>query len=303
MQKIITAKAIIEVKNLQKQYGDLVAVNNISFEIRQGCCFGLLGPNGAGKTTSIEMMEGITEPSKGEIKYKGNSLDKRFRNECGIQFQHTALQEFLSVKETLELFKDLYPQSEDLQKVIELCHLQEFLHHNNQKLSGGQRQRMLLAIALINKPEIIFLDEPTTGLDPQARHNFWRLIELILERGTTVILSTHYMEEAAQLCDEIIIMDHGKIIAQGEPSHLLRHHFNEQLVKLPKSLFSSSMLQELSSQEKIIELTDVVEISTSDVNQTLQRLMNLQIDLNQLQVRQRNLEDLFLELTGKELRI
>jgi len=172
---------ILEVVDLEKKYAEKKAVDKISFSIKPGICFGMLGPNGAGKTTTIEMIEGITAPTSGKIFYKGKPLGQEFRNQCGIQFQHTALQEYLTVKETLNLFKDFYPQSESLESLTESCNLQAFIHHNNQQLSGGQRQRMLLAIALINKPEIVFLDEPTTGLDPQARHNFWQLIQAVFK--------------------------------------------------------------------------------------------------------------------------
>jgi ABC-2 type transport system ATP-binding protein len=298
-----TRQPIIEVKSLLKHYDNVTAVDDISFKIKPGICFGMLGPNGAGKTTTIEMMEGITTPSSGEILYKNKPIGKTFRNECGIQFQHTALQDFLTVKETLELFQKFYPQSEDIATLVERCKLDEFIKNNNQQLSGGQRQRMLLAIALINKPEIVFLDEPTTGLDPQARHNFWELIKDVLNRGTTVILSTHYMEEAAQLCDEIIIMDHGHIISQGAPDKLLHQHFSERLVRFPESILSPALINQLKLKQKLIQHESWIEISTADVNQTLKILLDMDINLNQIQVRQRNLEDLFLELTGRELRL
>ncbi|MCW8931534.1 MAG: ABC transporter ATP-binding protein [Gammaproteobacteria bacterium] len=297
---------LLEVQSLKKNYHTNIAVDNISFHIKKGQCFGMLGPNGAGKTTTIEMMEGIIQPTSGDVLYKGNPIGQLFREQCGIQFQHTALQDFLSVRETLKLFAGLYPESSDLDDLIERCHLESFLDRDNSKLSGGQRQRMLLAIALINNPEIVFLDEPTTGLDPQSRHNFWDLIKNVLSRGTTIILSTHYMEEAAELCDEIIIMDHGHIIAQGSPVNLLQQHFNERLVRFPKKELSPSFIETLQTpsafQHLLLQEDDWIEISTTDVNKTIECLLKEGVDLNFLQIRQRNLEDLFLDVTGKDLR-
>ncbi|MDX2507516.1 MAG: ABC transporter ATP-binding protein [Gammaproteobacteria bacterium] len=297
-------RPILEVQSLSKEYPNITAVDNVSFHISSGQCFGMLGPNGAGKTTTIEMMEGITEPTSGTVAYKGRPLGHRFRAECGIQFQHTSLQEFLTVRETLKLFQGLYPESSDLDELIKRCNLSDFLDTDNRKLSGGQRQRMLLAIALINNPDIVFLDEPTTGLDPQARHNFWDLIKDVLRRGTTIILSTHYMEEAAELCDEIVIMDYGRIIAQGTPGDLLEQHFTERLVRIPETELSSAHLQQLKKQhQKLYQDNGWIEIFTTDVNQTMTDLLHEGVDLSFLQIRQRNLEDLFLQLTGRELRL
>lgn len=290
---------ILEIRNLIKEYPGVRAVNNVSLKIEQGRCIGLLGPNGAGKTTTIEMIEGITEPTSGEILYKGKPQDQRFKVECGIQFQHTALPEYLTVIETLKLFQGLYPLSASLDELIDTCNLGEFLGRDTQKLSGGQRQRMLLAIALVNQPEIVFLDEPTTGLDPQARRNFWELIRSIQARGTTIILSTHYMEEAAELCDEIVIMDRGEIIAQGAPDALLHQHFSERLVRLPAHAFKGS-IEELNYP--VQQHNGWIDISTIDVNSVITELLEQGVELDQLQVRQCNLEDLFLQLTGKDLR-
>jgi len=291
---------IIEIQTLVKEYPKLTAVKGIDLAIESGICFGLLGPNGAGKTTTMEMMEGITPPSSGKILYKGQPLGKQFKEECGIQFQHTALQEFLTVKETLNFFHGLYPNPIDMDEIIQTCALEAFINNDNRQLSGGQRQRLLLGIALINNPNIVFLDEPTTGLDPQARHNFWDLIRSIQARKTTIILSTHYMEEAAELCDEIVIMDHGQIIAQGPPKTLLHEYFDTRLVKIPQSDLSVP-IEELGLEA--ICYQGWVEITTNNVSETLGQLLQLNINLNNLHIRQHNLEDLFLHLTGKELRL
>lgn len=291
---------IIEVRNLHKHYPNVNAVNGVDFVVPQGICFGLLGPNGAGKTTTIEMMEGITQPTSGDILYKGAPLGERFRQEAGIQFQSTALQDFLTVRENLKFFASLYPKGLALNELVEICRLQDYLERDARKLSGGQRQRMLLALALVNDPDIVFLDEPTTGLDPQARINFWELVNRIKARNKTILLTTHYMEEAYNLCDEIAIMDHGKIIAHGSPDELLAAHFQDVIIELPARDFPATA-QHLVKR-RLDKVNSTVEITSADVNATLSELLQLGVSLTGLQVRPRTLEDLFLELTGKELR-
>jgi len=169
--------SFLQVNNLTKHYQGLKAVDGISFCIKKGSCFGLLGPNGAGKTTTVEMLEGINQPTGGEVLYQGAPLGRRFQDEAGIMFQSTSLQDYITVYETLEMFQRMYPRTTPLPDLISRCALDDFLHQDTRKLSGGQRQRLLLAIALVNDPEVIFLDEPTTGLDPQARRNFWELVQ------------------------------------------------------------------------------------------------------------------------------
>jgi len=291
--------AILQVRNLVKHFKNVQAVNGVSFTVDAGICFGLLGPNGAGKTTTIEMIEGIKSPTQGEILYKGEALSSRFQQEAGIMFQSTSLQEFITVRETLQLFQQLYPLTLSLDEVIETCVLQEFLERDTRQLSGGQRQRLLLAIALINDPAILFLDEPTTGLDPQSRHNFWELITRIKAQGKTVILTTHYMEEAYSLCDTIAIMDHGKIIAEGTPKQLLAAHFSDVVLQLPVADLPSDTS---ALPFNIIEQQEMAEILSHDVNATIEQLMQQGINLGRLQIRNRTLDDLFLEITGKELR-
>ncbi|MGH8561644.1 MAG: ABC transporter ATP-binding protein, partial [Nevskiales bacterium] len=207
----------LEVRSLVKKYPAVTAVDGVSFAVAEGSCFGLLGPNGAGKTTTVEILEGILQPTSGEVLYRGEPLGARFRQDAGVQFQSTSLQDFLTVREHLTLFRKLYAHGLEIDELIRLCALEEFHDRDARKLSGGQRQRLLLAIALVNDPAVVFLDEPTTGLDPQARRNFWDLINRIKALNKTVVMTTHYMEEAYRLCDEIAIMDHGLIIAQGSP--------------------------------------------------------------------------------------
>jgi len=290
---------ILEVRNLVKRYPTVNAVDGVSFSVPEGICFGLLGPNGAGKTTTIEIMEGILAPTSGEVLYRGVPLGPRFREEAGILFQKTALQDFLTVRQTLAMFRGLYDRGLDVEEVIRLCALEKLADRGNRKLSGGQQQRLLLAVALVNDPAMLFLDEPTTGLDPQARRNFWELIESIKARRKTIILTTHYMDEAELLCDDIAIMDRGHIIARGGPQQLLQEHFEQVLLELPKKDLPEDARR---LGLKIIESTERVEIATHDVENTLRSLIDARVPLRNLRIRPPNLEDLFLELTGKELR-
>ena len=289
---------ILSVHELVKQYADVRAVDGLSLEISEGTCFGLLGPNGAGKTTTVEIMEGVVDATSGEVLFRGRPRDRNFQNEVGIQFQSTSLQDFLHVHEVLELFGSLYPRRADTDELIELCALGEFLDRDHRKLSGGQRQRVMLALALINDPQVVFLDEPTTGLDPQARRNVWELVRRIQDRGKTVLLTTHYMDEAYELCDEIAIMDHGRIIAQGSPRDLLADQFEGAVVSLPVADFEPDASFPWPTQVR----GGLVEIQADDVNATIARLIEARVPLDGLNVKSRTLEDLFLELTGKELR-
>ncbi|WP_082081546.1 alpha/beta fold hydrolase [Methylocucumis oryzae] len=291
---------VLRADELRKHYPKAVqAVDGVSLSLNEGVCFGLLGPNGAGKTTTLEMLEGIIKPSSGQIYHRGKPINAEYRKHIGIQFQHTALPELLTVKESLQLFQKLYPSPLSLDELVEACALTEYLNRDNRKLSGGQRQRLLLAIALINNPDIVFLDEPTTGLDPQARHNFWSLIRNIKARGKTIILTTHYMDEAEQLCDEIAIMDKGRILVQDTPQNLLANHFDGVLIKLPKS----SGLAELSEWSYPMAIgDDVIEFVTPDVEAALRQLAQHHISLDGLSIVAPNLENLFLKLTGYSLR-
>ena len=301
-------KKLLEIKNLKKSFGKIAAVDGISFVVEKGCCFGLLGPNGAGKTTSIEMIEGITAPSSGEILYKGAALGRRFKEEIGIQFQNTQLLDFLTVKETLETFANLYAFPVSLEDLAKRCQLEDIMERRNNRISGGQKQRLLLALALLNDPELIFLDEPTTGLDPQARHHTWEIVETIKKAGKTLILTTHYMEEAQILCDEIAIMDKGKIIARGAPDTLVKALSEELTISIPSNCFTKPPDQLFSApdQKKILgnffQNHQRYEFHTSYVTEAFQLFLDKKVDLNQVWVRKKNLEDLFLEMTGRRLR-
>ncbi len=290
---------IIEVRQLVKHYPKVKAVNGINFKIPRGSCFGLLGPNGAGKTTTLELIEGLTTPTSGEILFCGRPIDDHFKEKSGIQFQSTALQDFLTAHEVLKLFRSFYKDPTDLQELSQLCGITEFWNRDTHTLSGGQRQRVLLAIALVNNPDVVFLDEPTTGLDPHARRNFWELVLTIKRQKKTIILTTHYMEEAYELCDEIAIMDRGTIIAHGAPDVLLKRHFDGVTLELP--LENYSQLDSGKLQGKIVHTGSRVQIRTNQVNEDLRVLIDSGISLAHLKIRSQTLEDLFLELTGKEL--
>ncbi|MBA3037381.1 MAG: ABC transporter ATP-binding protein [Desulfobacterium sp.] len=290
---------LLEIKNLVKKYKQVVAVDGISFSVSEGTCFGLIGPNGAGKTTTIEVIEDIIPPTSGEILYKGKPRSSSFKQEVGIQFQHTALLSSLTLRETLKIFKSLYNKSADIEEIIDICNLREIQKRINDKISGGQKQRLMLALAMINKPELMFLDEPSTGLDPQARRNLWSIIHKIKEKGKTIILTTHYMEEAQRICDEIAIMDNGKIIAQGTPNQLIKKYCEEITIILPKDSIGFSMEQ---IPFRYLEINGKIEIKTSDINSCLNMLISKGTDLTELIVRSPNLENVYLNLTGKQLR-
>ena len=289
---------ILQARNLIKKYPEVTAVDGISFEVHRGHCYGLLGPNGAGKTTTMEILEGITTPDSGEILYRGAPVSANFRHEIGIQFQATALLDYQTVIEALQMFAALYDKTRDLDELIELCHLQDFIQRDTRKLSGGQRQRLLLAIALVNDPELVFLDEPTTGLDPQSRRNFWHLIESIKQAGKTIILTTHYMEEAYRLCDQIAIVDKGRIIIEGKPDDLLREHFAASVIRLPPSAISQP--HGLPPDIRLVE--GQYECFCDDVPATIARLEKLGVGLGDCHISAPTLEDLFLKLTGHALR-
>lgn len=293
-----TDTKLLEVKNIVKRFGDLKAVDNISFSIGKGICFGLLGPNGAGKTTALEAIENITEIDSGQILYKGKERSRQFKEEIGIQFQATELLGMLTVSETLKTFKALYAKTQDFKHLMDLCKLEDIKDNRNDKLSGGQKQRLLLAVALVNSPALLFLDEPSTGMDPQARRNMWDIIDSIKASGKTVILTTHYMEEAQYLCDEIAIMDNGKIIAQGSPKELIQKYCDRSAILLPEEI--EPVLKEYKFNYS--KINGNIEILTDDINSSIKELITNGINLNQMSVRSPNLEDVFLTLTGKKLR-
>jgi ABC-2 type transport system ATP-binding protein len=293
---------VLRCSGLRKRYGALVAVDDLTLNIRAGTCFGLLGPNGAGKSTTLEMLQGLRVPDSGEIRWRGKPLDDDFKLRHGTQFQSTALIDFQTTREMLRLFAAFYPNPRNVDELITRLNLAPFLDQQAMKLSGGQRQRLLLALALINDPDIVFLDEPTTGLDPQARRNLWDLVRDIKREGKTILLTTHYMEEAEYLCDELAIMDHGKVIATGTPGSLLRDHFGDTVVRLEAGTTTLENLAEACPGTGAFADGGHLFLATNDVARTLAELTAARIDLRTLEVKPRTLEDLFLRLTGRALR-
>lgn len=290
---------LLEVKHIVKRFKNIVAVNDVSFTIGKGTCFGLLGPNGAGKTTLIEIIEDIISATSGSVYYNGEPRSPGFREVVGIQFQQTALLAFLTIQETLETFQSLYQNSVDLTELMKECDLTEIQGQFNDKISGGQRQRLLLALALVNDPEILFLDEPSTGLDPHARRNLWRTIETQKALGKTIILTTHYMDEAQQLCDEVAIMDYGKIIAEGNPTQLISKYCPGSTISLSKTAFGQINHR---VPFPFRETKNTIEIQAEDVNACLNTLLKNGIPIADMTIRSPNLENVFLNLTGHRLK-
>ena len=226
----------LEVKNLKKSFGKLKAVNGISFKVKAGTVFGMLGPNGAGKSTTIEILTGLQNRDQGEIDILGLDLEKDkdlLKEKLGVQLQSPALYEKLTVKEMAELFASFYNNPLSVAEVIGMVGLEDKLHERTENLSGGQRHRLAVALAIIGDKEIIFLDEPTTGLDPQSRRKLWDAINRLKEKGKTIFLTTHYMDEAEKLCDQLLIIDNGRVIAEGSPGSLL----DDYLVENTEDLF------------------------------------------------------------------
>ncbi len=290
---------ILEVYNLRKVYKNTVAVDDVSLTVHPGTCLGLLGPNGAGKTTTIEILEDIFEPTAGTIYYKGHPRRDSFREEVGIQFQHTSLLNYLTVKETIHTFIKLYGQPENFDTLVQRCELGALLQRRNNRLSGGQQQRLMLALALVNRPSLVFLDEPSTGLDPQSRRNLWQIVDQIKEEGKTIILTTHSMEEAEYLCDRVAIMDQGRIIAEGSPEALIKKYCDSSAIFLPDTV-DSRILENLPYPWQ--RQKDRIRIDCDDIHGAIGSLGALDIDLSGMSISSANLEDVFLQLTGKKLR-
>ncbi len=301
---------ILEVKDLVKHYGDVKAVDGISFDVLRGEVFTLLGPNGAGKTTTMEILEGLKTHDSGTITLFGktlkNGLPIHLKEKIGVVLQENNFIEHLNVVETLKFFHGLYSKPLSVEEILKLVSLQEKKNARVEKLSGGQRQRLAIGVALIGNPDLIFLDEPTTGLDAQARRNVWGMITAFKEKGKTVFLTTHYMEEAEQLSDYVYIMDHGKIIAKGTPQELVMSFGGERVVQAYISTDESAK-EELKKKFNGVKFeSDKVIIPTTELPATLKELLDWcekqGIEVEDLVVRQANLEDVFLKLTGRSLR-
>ncbi len=309
--------AAVRVTGLVVRYGALTAVDGLDLEVRPGICLGILGPNGAGKTTTIEVLEGLRDPDAGEVEVLGRTWHKDaqgIRERIGVQLQETDLQRKLTVFETLRLFQSFYRKRRDLGEILERVGLTEKKNARIDDLSGGQRQRLTLGCALVNYPELLFLDEPTTGLDPQARRRVWEIVEEFKREGGTALLTTHYMEEAERLADELVVVDRGRVVARGTPGELISALGAQSIVRYaPRSgsevaaarLLEADFLA-LPGVSSLRVGADVRELVVSDTQAAVSALLQLfdsrGILLEDLSTHRPTLEDVFVSLTGKQLR-
>jgi ABC-2 type transport system ATP-binding protein len=314
-----TSGLAVSVRGLRKRYADVVAVDGLDLEIATGECFGLLGPNGAGKTTTIEICEGLTAPDEGEVIVLGRRWatdEHELRERLGIQLQETQLADKLTVQETVQLFRSFYERGRPIEDVIRLVQLEEKRDGRVGKLSGGQKQRLAIACAIVGDPDLLFLDEPTTGLDPQSRRQIWELVEDFKRTGRTILLTTHYMDEAERLCDRVAIVDHGKVIALGTPRDLIASLGAEQVVEFVlvggngAGKLDAEALRRLdgvraarrgSGDDEIAWELRVAELHRT-VPALLAELARRDLHLAQLRTHSATLEDVFVHLTGRQLR-
>jgi ABC-2 type transport system ATP-binding protein len=309
-----TRRCALRCAGLVKRYGDVVAVSGLDLEVRAGECFGMLGPNGAGKTTTVEIFEGLREPDAGDVevlgdRWRGNGLALRAR--LGIQLQETKFQEKLTVSEVLALFRSFYPKGLSVDEALALVALQEKANAYVRTLSGGQKQRLSLGCALAGDPELLFLDEPTTGLDPQSRRQTWEIVEGLKARGRTVLLTTHYMEEAARLCDRVAVVDHGKVIALGTPRELIaslgaEHVIEFAIAERPAAAIGVDLLRTLPSVEQVAQNGGSWRLTVREVHRAVPALLGALSERGaeptELATHHATLEDVFMALTGRRLR-
>ena len=305
-----SGEPVIAVADLFKCYGDVKAVDGVSFQVGRGEVFGMLGPNGAGKTTTIEILEGLREPDSGTATVFGMDISKHapsIKQRIGVQLQSVSLYPRLTVTELLDLFGSFYNHHLPTKQLIDAVDLGERAGARSMDLSGGQQQRLSIALALINDPELIFLDEPTTGLDPQARRSLWDLVKGLQAQGKSIMLTTHYMEEAAELCDRVAIMDHGHILEMGTVPELIGRRFKERAVFFDTSLkLPAEQLGKLDGVTRAAVEDGQTVLYSSEVAGTIGALLaladSLSVEPHNLGIRQATLEDVFLDLTGRALR-
>jgi ABC-2 type transport system ATP-binding protein len=301
---------VIVVRDVRKAYGDVKAVDGVSFEVRSGEIFGLLGPNGAGKTTTMEMLEGLHGPDSGDLLVLGLDVTKHataIKERIGVQLQTAALFPQLTVAEVIDLFGSFFDHHLPTERLIKDLDLEEKAKAQTKNLSGGQRQRLSVALALVNDPELVFLDEPTTGLDPAARRGLWQLILGLKAEGRSVLMTTHYLEEAEEICDRVAIMDHGKVLDIGTVDELIGRRFRERAIQFDTiDTLGDGRLTGLAGVTRVAHEDGVTLLYTNDVPETVGALLGMAkdagVDPDNLLVRRATLEDVFLELTGRALR-
>jgi ABC-2 type transport system ATP-binding protein len=305
--------AALRVSHLRKAYKDVVAVDDLSLDVRPGECFGLLGPNGAGKTTTMEICEGLAPADSGDVELLGmrwSSDAAELRQRLGIQLQETQLSDKLTVAETIRLFRSFFRRGPAPSEVVALVQLEEKRNSRVGALSGGQKQRLALACALVGDPDLLFLDEPTTGLDPQARRQLWELIERFKSAGRTILLTTHYMEEAERLCERVAIVDRGKTIAMGTPRELIASIGVEHLVEFSTGgsarAFDARPLSRLEGVREVREDNGTLRMQVTELHRAvpalLDELTRQGVPLTELRTHSASLEDVFVALTGRHLR-
>ena len=303
-------RPLIEISDLTKSYGSLQAVRGVSFAVAKGEIFGLLGPNGAGKTTTVEIIEGLRERDGGRVSVFGLDPSKagpEIKSRTGVQLQQVALYPRLRVREVICLFASFYERQANPDELISLLGLEERRNARVGELSGGQAQRLSVALAVVNVPELLFLDEPSTGMDPQARRNLWDVIRGFKADGVTIVLTTHYMEEAERLCDRVAVMDHGKIIALDTPRSLVREHFEQDAIEFSSTIdWSISELRGLDFVSSATAQGSEYNLFSTDVPGTMGDLLKFSdakgLRIEGMRVRHATLEDVFLKLTGRTLR-
>jgi ABC-2 type transport system ATP-binding protein len=303
---------IVQVEKLRKTYGATVAVDDISFEVREGEIFGMVGPNGAGKTTTIECLEGLRKPDRGTIRVLGVDPQREsqtLRTRTGMQLQQSNLPERMKVWEALDLYSSFYPKAADWEELLKQLGLEEKRNTPFSKLSGGQKQRLFIALALLPNPQLVFLDELTTGLDPQARHAIWDLVRDVRSKGKTILLTTHFMEEAECLCDRVAILDHGRIVALDTPAALIRNlEAEERVVFSVDGSLTAAFEKTLAVAARVEIQGERVVVHGKDgrkvplVSEVVGQLTELGIQFHDLRTEQPTLEDVFLSLTGREIR-
>ncbi len=304
---------VIRCRGLVKRYGDVTAVDGLDLEVLRGECFGLLGPNGAGKTTTTEILEGLLPADDGDVTVQGlrwGESDAELRQQLGIQLQETLLPAKLTVTEVLRLFRSFYHNGHAVQEILDTVELNEKKDAWVSKLSGGQKQRLAIGCALVSEPDILFLDEPTTGLDPQARRKVWEIVEKFKSGGKTVLLTTHYMEEAERLSDRVAIVDHGKVIALGSPRDLIGRLGGEDVVEFSVEkgvrLPDAGDLESLTGVQSVLIQDEMVRLSVAKVHLAvpalLEKLAETGAQLSMLTTHHATLEDVFVALTGRHLR-